>query len=69
MLINVFFYISRAEDGAQYSLDEVHESQGNAWVHWIATMPNRTDPYQVAIEAVVDDADQGDIGIDDVVFR
>ena len=31
-------------------------------------MPNRTDPYQVAIEAVVTHAEQGDIAIDDVVF-
>ena len=39
------------------------------WYHWVITMPNRTDPYQVAIEAVVTHAEQGDLAIDDVVFN
>ena len=44
------------------------ESLENMWYHWVITMPNRTDPYQVAIEAAVTHAEQGDLAIDDVVF-
>ena len=64
-----FITICRAEDGAQLEMDKIEGSLGNQWSHWVVTMANRTDPYQVVIEGAVEDPGQFDIGIDDVVFN
>ena len=64
-----FITICRAEDGAQLEMDKIEGSLGNQWSHWVVTMANRTDPYQVVIEGAVEDTGQFDIGIDDVVFN
>ena len=50
-------------------MDKIEGSLGNQWSHWVVTMANRTDPYQVVIEGAVEDPGQFDIGIDDVVFN
>ena len=64
-----FITFCRAEDGAQLEMDKIEGSLGNQWSHWVVTMANRTDPYQVVIEGAVEDTGQFDIGIDDVVFN
>ena len=43
----------RGEDGAQLEMQKLSGSLGNLWKKWSVKMANRTDPYQVVIEATV----------------
>ena len=43
-------------------------SLGNMWLNWEVKTPNRTEPYELVIEATVNKPGKGDIAIDDVVF-
>ena len=43
-------------------------SIGNTWLNWEIVTPNRTEPYELVIEATVKKPGKGDIAIDDVVF-
>ncbi len=59
----------RAEDGALERLEKKGGSEGNFWQRWLVNMPSRTEPYQVLIEATVDEPGLGDIAVDDIVFH
>ena len=43
-------------------------SIGNMWFNWEVKMPNRTEPYEIVVEATIKKPGKGDIAIDDVVF-
>ena len=58
----------RSVDGAQLELEKMSGSIGNVWLNWEIVTPNRTEPYELVIEATVQKPGKGDIAIDDVVF-
>lgn len=62
------FIFNRGEDGAQLELAIISGSLGNQWKKWRVQMVNRTDPYQIVVEATVGLPGKSDIAIDDVVF-
>ena len=64
----LIFPIFRSVDGAQLELEKMSGSIGNTWLNWEIVTPNRTEPYELVIEATVKKPGKGDIAIDDVVF-
>lgn len=59
---------SRSVDGAQLELQKMSGSLGNMWLNWEVKLPNRTEPFEIVVEATIRKPGKGDIAIDDVVF-
>ena len=66
--LHILNFNSRSVDGAQLELQKMSGSLGNMWLNWEVKLPNRTEPFEIVVEATIRKPGKGDIAIDDVVF-